>query len=458
MKKLVLFSVVAVMLFAHLAMTQTYVPPGDGTLSQAITDAQSGDVLELVPDGLYTESTAFHFGIIVNMDLTIEVEGDGSVKAVLQVLKAPSDEADPKFFKVGDQVSLTLRGLEFDGSLNGVPNAEFLVEMYMGEFPAPATIKKIRIENCYIHDLNSHVLDGDESDLRYNVVVDSTFLDNVVVGNTETPIMYKNNGSNYILVKNCTFHKINRYGFRVAGPVETGFPENTPTVVIDHTTWYDIGVGDDQREIIQCEKGPHLNPWTVTNSIFVKQVSKTRTFINIKDNPGPGEANDTLSTITNICWWDVGNVNFRGHTVRDTISMDPEFADPENGDFTLPAGSILLTYGTDGGPIGDLRWATNASAVRGKEHVLPGEFLLGQNYPNPFNPTTTISFNLEKSGHAVLTVYDVLGREVAVLVNSKLVAGEHEVSFDAGDLPSGIYLYRLKSAGQTLTKKMTLMH
>jgi hypothetical protein len=323
----------------------------------------------------------------------------------------------------------------------------------MGEFPGPANIKMIRVENCYIHDLTSDVIAAGNSDMRGNVIVDSTFVDNCIMENTATSVYYKYAGANFVKVTNSTFHNLNSYGIRIAGPGESNLPNNTPTVVIDHTTWYNIGVGDDQREIIQLEKGPNLNPWTVTNSIFVKQVNKDRTVINLKETTG-----DALATVTNICLWDVGKINWRSHTVRDTITMDPEFADPDNGDFTLPVGSLILKFGSDGGPIGDLRWATNATSVKRKENALPGEFSLRQNYPNPFNPTTMISFILENAGQTKLTVYDFLGREIAVLVNSKLSAGEHKISFDADKLPSGIYLYCLKSAGQTLTKKMTVLH
>ena len=455
MKKMLPILVIVVAV-GGLAFSQVYVSPGDGTLTAAIAAAQDGDVLQLVPGALYTESTEYNFGTIQNIDLTIEVDGDGSTKPIVQVTKASDSEADAKFFKVGDQASLTLRGLEFDGTLNEDINADILIEMYMGEFATPITIKKIKIENCYIHHLKRCVLQGDDSDLKYNVVVDSTFLDNVVVENTRTPVMYKNNGANYLSVRNCTFYKINRYGLRVAGPVESGFPDNTPRVIIDQTTWYDIGIRGESNEILLLEKGPNLNPWTVTNSIFVKQVSKTKTCINLKENPGPSSSDDNLSTIKNICWWDVGKINFRAHTVSDTISMDPEFADPENGDFTLPVGSILLTYGTEGGPIGDLRWATNATPVEGNLPI-PGHFTLDQNYPNPFNPTTTITFHLDRSGPALLTVYDLLGHEIATLVDGNLSAGDHRVTFDASRLTSGIYFYRLKSAGQNIMKKMMLL-
>ncbi len=82
---------------------------------------------------------------------------------------------------------------------------------------------------------------------------------------------------------------------------------------------------------------------------------------------------------------------------------------------------------------------------------------LHQNYPNPFNPSTKISFQLQASSITHLTIYDLLGREVAVLVDSMMPSGSHQVSFDASDLPSGVYLYRLNVNGSVQTRKMMLM-
>jgi hypothetical protein len=85
------------------------------------------------------------------------------------------------------------------------------------------------------------------------------------------------------------------------------------------------------------------------------------------------------------------------------------------------------------------------------------EFALLQNYPNPFNPSTQIRFTLQSSHVTRLTVYDVVGREVAVLVDGVMSAGAHSVTFDASNLSSGVYLYKLEAGGQVLTKRMTLM-
>jgi len=90
---------------------------------------------------------------------------------------------------------------------------------------------------------------------------------------------------------------------------------------------------------------------------------------------------------------------------------------------------------------------------------IPQQPYLSQNYPNPFNPSTNIQFNLPVKESVTLEVYNILGQKVASLINHKpLPAGQHMVTFHAGDLPSGIYFYRLDlGSGQSFTKKMTLM-
>jgi hypothetical protein len=83
---------------------------------------------------------------------------------------------------------------------------------------------------------------------------------------------------------------------------------------------------------------------------------------------------------------------------------------------------------------------------------------LNQNYPNPFNPSTTISFNLPTSMEISLKVYDLLGREVATLINNEqYTAGLNNVTFDASNLASGMYIYELTSANLSITKKMSLI-
>jgi hypothetical protein len=82
---------------------------------------------------------------------------------------------------------------------------------------------------------------------------------------------------------------------------------------------------------------------------------------------------------------------------------------------------------------------------------------LKQNYPNPFNPSTTIAYQLIKSGHTRLTVWNILGQEVATLINEDQSAGAHSVSWNAPGIASGVYFYRLESDAQTVVKKLILL-
>ena len=88
---------------------------------------------------------------------------------------------------------------------------------------------------------------------------------------------------------------------------------------------------------------------------------------------------------------------------------------------------------------------------------IPEEFQLSQNYPNPFNPTTNISFSLPSNADVKLTVFSLLGQEVKVLADGMFNAGLHTVTFDAANLNSGIYLYKIESNTFSMTRKMLLL-
>jgi hypothetical protein len=89
--------------------------------------------------------------------------------------------------------------------------------------------------------------------------------------------------------------------------------------------------------------------------------------------------------------------------------------------------------------------------------TLPKSFKLYQNYPNPFNPTTTILYTLPEATHVTLEVFDILGRKVVTLVNGVQTAGFKSVIFDAGNLASGIYIYRILAGGHNEAKKLVVL-
>jgi DNA-binding beta-propeller fold protein YncE len=104
-----------------------------------------------------------------------------------------------------------------------------------------------------------------------------------------------------------------------------------------------------------------------------------------------------------------------------------------------------------------VRFVRTVVSVERDEAVLPTGYTLSQNYPNPFNPSTTIKFAITQSGMTTLRVYDVMGREVATLVNESLTPGAYTATFNASNLPSGTYLYVLTSGGHRLVNKMVLI-
>jgi subtilisin family serine protease len=139
------------------------------------------------------------------------------------------------------------------------------------------------------------------------------------------------------------------------------------------------------------------------------------------------------------------------------------------GPFTIPTGDTLkVAFAVAAGnSLSDLRTAiTNARTKypqiltdsNSKNNTIPVSYNLAQNYPNPFNPSTTINYSLSKSGLVTIKVYDILGKEIATLVNEEESMGSHSVQFSAnGGHSSGVYFYQIRSGSYIATKKMLLL-
>ncbi len=98
------------------------------------------------------------------------------------------------------------------------------------------------------------------------------------------------------------------------------------------------------------------------------------------------------------------------------------------------------------------------TSVSPVQTTVPAAFSLAQNYPNPFNPSTVIQFSLTAPTRVTLKVFNLLGQEVATLLDESRGAGEYRVRFNAGSLASGVYFYRLSTAsGQSATQRMLLL-
>jgi len=196
-----------------------------------------------------------------------------------------------------------------------------------------------------------------------------------------------------------------------------------------------------------------------TDVLFTTQLAAVKAF-----STG---AVDTTFTGTLASWRQPSNPESQHYTNADwPVPIDLSYTNPE-----------ILTGGLGGFPVGDLDWfptqreAWEAQRESEEEMIssvlfptavhepagVPAAYRLEQNYPNPFNPSTKIEYQLPAAGHVTLKVYDILGREVATLVNGYTSSGAHEVQFNATNLASGVYCYRLTSGNFNEMKKMMLV-
>ncbi|GMU96186.1 T9SS type A sorting domain-containing protein [Ignavibacterium album] len=173
-----------------------------------------------------------------------------------------------------------------------------------------------------------------------------------------------------------------------------------------------------------------------------------------------------LADLLRGCWvaWNVDNNDVEVAVPR-VLLFNPRYLP----NFQIPDTIAVMIYAGENNAPWRADYASN-SGVAGYpinvvvtgiddplDNSLPKEFKLSQNYPNPFNPSTTINYSLPVAGFVTLKVYNLLGEEVAVLVNEDKSAGNHTTIFNAAGLPSGIYLYSLSTGFNKETRKMILL-
>jgi hypothetical protein len=139
-------------------------------------------------------------------------------------------------------------------------------------------------------------------------------------------------------------------------------------------------------------------------------------------------------------------------SLGDTIVTLINDAQNQNFQFDVIGNPTTINFDQGNWILKDLLGVTDTGIL-----PIPGEYSLEQNYPNPFNPSTTIEYSLPQNGFVTLKVFNVLGKEVATLVNGQNEAGKHTINFDASALNSGVYFYKIKSGNFTETKKMILL-
>ncbi|GBD90992.1 hypothetical protein BMS3Abin04_01716 [bacterium BMS3Abin04] len=152
-----------------------------------------------------------------------------------------------------------------------------------------------------------------------------------------------------------------------------------------------------------------------------------------------------------------------GLTDTSYVLTAPTILDILKGDtVTVAVQWTVITKGAEADLVASVDTSSftlvNNVLVGVEDQSVPTSFFVDQNYPNPFNPTTTIKFGLPSDLNVDLRVYDILGQEVKVLMNNQLLrAGVHVVNFNASQLASGTYIYRLRAGNNVTIKKMMLL-
>ncbi|MCY3629502.1 MAG: DUF5123 domain-containing protein [Bacteroidetes bacterium] len=416
------------------------VAAGQNTLADAVDAAEPGDIIELTDSG----------GEYLNddrMDITIPL----TIRAAAGLDERPviknneADESTRVVFEVLN--SLHLDGIEIDGQAGTDFNAKYLLRV-RGDVDSSAVIK---VTDSYLHDV---VAGSDGNFLRQypGTFADSIiFRNSILSGSGKEGIRTKDEETDsglfnvkYFEVSNTTMANTRASAIYIySGDTDPATPE--PEVIVDHLTCHNCGHSNGRAIYPRGVQTARITNSIIANSL----VDEERWSVNLTGT----------SSISHSNLFMVSKIELGGSSTQEAISeIDPQFANPDMLDFTLPADSPLLTMGTDGMGIGDMRWITSGVAIE-EDTPIPSEtnIVLDQNYPNPFNIETTIPYHLGRDGHVTLEVFDLLGRSVARLKDGYDSAGSYSVSLSMQQQGAGTYFYRLTVDGESTWRKLVVV-
>jgi hypothetical protein len=286
------------------------------------------------------------------------------------------------------------------------------------------------------------------------------------------------------LTTGATLVHTSTFNYTAAGPEWVTYTLDTPfnlasgqnlMVLIESTPG---GTGTGGAENHYHTASDSRSRWAVNDETAPTELESETSTTNIQIGFGvvPVQlASFTVASVSNsvvLNWRTMSETNNYGFYVQSKGSADEAFADipgafiaghgttiePQSYSWTIPSGDAkwfrLKQIDLDGSVHYSDQVNATLSAV---EENVPVAFGLDQNYPNPFNPTTNIGYRVEGSGSVRLAVYDMLGREVAVLVNDTKAAGKYNVEFNAKGLASGVYTYRLQAGQQVESKRLVVV-
>jgi len=293
-------------------------------------------------------------------------------------------------------------------------------------------------------------------------------ISNKIIGNVADTAITGSTGGGLILYNTHAYVENNIIAYNIAyeaaGIDNSNLGGNSSTYYINNTICYNHAVGEAGGistfrlgQILNCivwgNSSPQFSSSYVT-SITYSDVEEPYTGDgNITEEPNFLDSTFFLLNGTSPCI-DAGNPDPMYNDVEDTLNP---------GNPLPPAmGTLRNDMGHCGGP--NSTWWANTwpNIITNVEDdynngIIPEQHSLSQNYPNPFNPVTTIRYSIPQTSNVLIKVFDILGNEIETLVNEEKTVGTYEITWYAGNLPSGVYFYKLNAEDFVETKKMVLL-
>ena len=223
--------------------------------------------------------------------------------------------------------------------------------------------------------------------------------------------------------------------------------KNGRSIPLDSVLWVGIKGGSPPL-------GSWGGNWTLSDT-----VTPNPTLIKLFDNGLDGDkiAGDKIfsKTINFPIYTPAGAIEYKYGAMYPSALQDGGLNTPLDNEFLFGGSHVFLLTNTTPSRLYDNFGNNVALSINGANEL--HKYSLSQNYPNAFNPTTTIRFTVPVDGNVVLKVYNVMGQEVATLVNEYVKAGAKEATFNASNMPSGMYVYSIKAGTYSATKKMMLL-
>lgn len=448
------FTIMLCLLIANVISAQMVhkVAAGTDGITAALAVSMAGDIIELTTSGgEYLENNTLN----IYVGVTIRAAAGLAEKPILKT-------KGQHFFQIQPDLGTAanwwfkLDGLEFNTVIDDTTRLTGkCISIVDG-----TVYYDLSITNCYFQNFSNKIIWPDAT-TKTTYCDTLIFNQNMLVNCSDVARMQTACAGTVTMIDNTIWINDNTkkcmFLFMFRGQNDATGEWVEPNVTIKNITRYG-GV----------ENYPFIN-LSANNAVIENIIASNRGLLNGGNNGGQfritGEnivlSNLLMDSLRADTWFRINDIDTLGSsvTIDSTtlqLNVDPMFEDPENGNFNLKAGSPAIGAAADGGNLGDRRWTSGAVGVNDIEG-LPTSFNLEQNYPNPFNPTTNISFAITEASNVKLQVINILGQVVTTLVNEQMPAGYHSVNWNAADMTSGVYFYRLTSNKNSVVKKMLLL-